>query len=155
MAIEGAAASARRIARGLLRSGPPAGALWVVALTVTAPPPWRGGLAGLWRAMPIVGLLVTAVIAAAVLALWTSGRPGRRWSLRSWSPVVFAQAAALGCVGVDLTMLILLGIWAVGRAADPGWAPAGVAVAFSIGRLVIAARAARTCNAARTTVAAR
>jgi hypothetical protein len=73
-----AALQARRLALGLLATGPLVGLAWVAAVAVNALPPWRHQLTGLWLALPLVGLALAVAgpalgLTVAATAGWAAG----------------------------------------------------------------------------------
>jgi hypothetical protein len=70
-----AAAQARRVALGLVATGPLVGTAWIVAVTVNALAPWRQQLSGPWLALPLVGLAL-APQSARRAASSLPGHPG-------------------------------------------------------------------------------
>jgi hypothetical protein len=70
-----AAAQARRVALGLVATGPLVGTAWIVAVTVNALPPWRQQLSGPWLALPLVGLALAAQSARRAASSFP-GHPG-------------------------------------------------------------------------------
>jgi hypothetical protein len=86
IAPELAAAQARRVALGLLATGPLIGLAWIAAVAVNALPPWHHQLTGPWLALPVVDLTLLAILGGQTLA---SSR------LPVWAPVIVAASASL------------------------------------------------------------
>jgi hypothetical protein len=147
------AVQARRVAVGLLVTGPLVGLTWIAAVVVNALPPWRHQLIGPWLALPLVGLALAVAGPALGLTVAATGRLGRRLSRvvhRAALPPTAAAVAALAAVVADLT---LLGIITAHALTSPGsyvWAPVIVASGASLTRATLAGRAARRCLATRT-----
>ena len=72
------AVQARRVAVGLLVTGPLVGLAWIAAVVVNALPPWRHQLIGPWLALPLVGLALAVAGPALGLTVAATGRLGRR-----------------------------------------------------------------------------
>ena len=146
------AARARRVAVGLLVTGPLVGLAWIAAVVVNALPPWRHQLIGPWLALPLVGLALAVAGPALGLTVAATGRLGRRLSRvvhRATLPPTAAAVAALAAVVADLT---LLGIITGHALTSPGsymWAPVILAASASLTRVTLAGRAARRCLATR------
>jgi hypothetical protein len=88
------AVQARRVAVGLLVTGPLVGLTWIAAMEVNALPPWRHQLIGPWLALPLVGLALAVAgpalgltVAAGSVESFT-GRPSPRppRQSRPWPP---------------------------------------------------------------------
>jgi hypothetical protein len=147
------AVQARRVALGLLVTGPLVGLAWIAAVAVNALPPWRHQLIGPWLALPVVGLALAAAGPALGLTVAATGRLGRRLGRvvhQSTLPPTAAAVAALAAVVADLT---LLGIITGHTLTSPGsqvWAPVVLAASASLTRATLAGRAARRCLATRT-----
>ena len=146
------AVQARRVAVGLLVTGPLVGLTWIAAVAVNALPPWRHQLIGPWLALLLVGLALAVAGPALGLAVAATGRLGRRLGRvvdRATLPSTAAATAALAAVVADLT---LLGIITGQALTSPGsfvWAPVIVAASASLTRVLLAGRAARHCLATR------
>jgi hypothetical protein len=146
------AVQARRVAVGLLVTGPLVGLTWIAAVVVNALPPWRHQLIGPWLALPLVGLALAVAGPALGLAVAATGRLGRRLgrvAARATLPPTAAAVAGLAAVVADLT---LLGIFTGQALTSPGsyvWAPVIVAASASLARVTLAGRAARRCLATR------
>ena len=146
------AVQARRVAVGLLVTGPLVGLAWIAAVVVNALPPWRHQLIGPWLALPLVGLALAVAGPALGLTVAATGRLGRRLGRvvdRATLLPTTAAVAALAAVVADLT---LLGIITGHALTSPGsyvWAPVIVAASASLTRVLLAGRAARRCLAAR------
>jgi hypothetical protein len=151
-----AADQARRVAVGLLATGPLVGLTWIAAVAVNALPPWRHQLIGPWLALPLVGLALAVAGPALGLTVAATGRLGRRLSRvvdRATLPPTAAAVATLAAVVADLT---LLGIITGHTLTSPGsyvWAPVIVAAGASLTRVTLAGRAARRCLATRAALA--
>jgi hypothetical protein len=150
------AVQARRVAVGLLVTGPLVGLTWIAAVVVNNLPPWRHQLIGPWLALPLVGLALAVAGPALGLTVAATGRLGRRLSRvvdRATLPPTAAAVATLAAVVADLT---LLGIIAGHTLTSPGsyvWAPVIVAAGASLTRVTLAGRAARRCLATRAALA--
>jgi len=146
------AVQARRVALGLLVTGPLVGLAWITAVAVNALPPWRHQLTGPWLALPLVGLALAVAGPALGLTVATTGRLSRplgRVVHRATLPPTAAAVAALAAVVADLT---LLGIITGHALTSPGsymWAPVILAASASLTRVTLAGRAARRCFATR------
>ncbi|HET7518319.1 MAG TPA: permease prefix domain 1-containing protein [Actinomycetes bacterium] len=147
-----AAVQARRVAVGLLATGPLVGLAWITAVVINALPPWRQQLIGPWLALPLVGLALAVAGPALGLTVAATGRLGRRLGRvvdQATLPPTAAATAALAAVVADLT---LLGIITGQTLTSPGsyvWAPVIVAASASLTRVTLAGRAARRCLASR------
>jgi hypothetical protein len=146
------AVQARRVALGLLVTGPLVGLAWIAAVVVNALPPWHHQLIGPWLVLPLVGLALAVAGPALGLAVAATGRLGRRLSRvvhRATLAPTAAAVAALAAVVADLTLLgIITGHALTGPGADV-WAPVIVAASASLTRVTLAGRAARRCLATR------
>lgn len=150
-----AAVQARRVALGLLATGPLVGLAWLVAAAVNGLPPWRHQLPGPWLALPLVGLALLVACPALGLTVATTGRLARRlgWLGRRASlPATAAVVAGLGAVVADLTLLAMMAGQALTTSVPDVWAPAAIAAAASLTRVTLAGRATRRCLAARATL---
>jgi hypothetical protein len=156
-APELAAVQARRVALGLLATGPLVGLAWVAAVAANALPPWRLELTGPWLALPLVGLALAVAAPALGLTVAATGRLGRRlggWLARRAALTSTAAAVgALAAVVADLTLLTIIGSQALTGPAPSVWAPVLLAVAASLARGTLAGRALRRCLAVRAAVA--
>jgi hypothetical protein len=97
------AVQARRVALGLLVTGPLVGLTWIAAVVVNALPPWRHQLIGPWLALPLVGLAVAVAGLAAVVADLTllgifTGQALTSPGSYVWAPVIVAASASLARV---------------------------------------------------------
>jgi HAAS len=143
-----AAVQARRVAVGLLVTGPLVGLAWIAAVVINALPPWRHQLIGPWLALPLIGLALAVAGPALGLTVAATGRLGRVVH-RATLPSTAAAVAALAAVVADLT---LLGIITGHTLTSPGsymWAPLIVAAGASVTRFLLAGWAARRCLATR------
>jgi hypothetical protein len=147
------AVQARRVALGLLVTGPLVGLTWIVAVATNGLPPWRHQLIGPWLALPLVGLALAVAGPALGLTVAATGRLGRRlgggFGRRAALAPTAAAVAALAAVVADL---ILLGIITGHALTSPGsymWAPVVLAASASLTRVTLAGRAARRCLATR------
>jgi HAAS len=147
------AVQARRVAVGLLTTGPLVGLAWIAAVVVNALPPWRHQLIGTWLALPLIGLALAVAGPALGLTVAATGRLGRRlgggFGRRAALAPTAAAVAALAAVVADLT---LLGIITGHALTSPGsyvWAPVVLAASASLTRVMLAGRAARRCLATR------
>jgi hypothetical protein len=150
-----AAVQARRVAVGLLTTGPLVGLTWIAAVVLNALPPWRHQLIGPWLALPLVGLALAVAGPALGLTVATTGRLGRRLGRvvdRATLPPTAAAVAALAAVVADLT---LVGIITGHALTSPGsyvWAPVILAASASLTRVTLAGGAARRCLTTRATL---
>jgi hypothetical protein len=148
-----AAVQARRVALGLLVTGPLVGLTWITAAAVNALPPWRHQLTGPWLALPLVGLALAVAGPALGLTVAATGRIGRRlggeFGRRVAFPTTAAAVAGLAAVLADLTLLAMLGGQAFASPGSLVWAPVIVAAGASLTRVLLAGRAARRCLATR------
>lgn len=150
------AVQARRVAVGLLATGPLVGLAWIAAVVVNALPPWRHQLIGPWLALPLVGLALAVAGPALGLTVAATGRLGRRLSRvvhRATLPPTAAAVAALAAVVADLTLLGILTGHTLTSPASYVWAPVIVAAGASLARVTLAGRAARRCLATRAALA--
>jgi hypothetical protein len=146
------AAQARRVAVGLLVTGPLVGLAWIAAVAVNALPPWRHQLIGPWLALPVVGLALAVAGPALGLTVAATGRLGRRLGRvvdRATLPPTAAAVAALAAVVADLTLLAILGAQTLASPGSLMWAPVILAASASLTRVTLAGRAARRCLATR------
>jgi hypothetical protein len=145
------AVQARRVAVGLLVTGPLVGLTWIAAVVVNVLPLWRHQQIGPWLALPVVGLALVVAGPALGLTVAATGRLGRRLGRvvdRATFPPTAAAVAALAAMVADLTLLGITGH----ALTSPGsyvWAPVIVASSASLTRLTLAGRAARRCLATR------
>ena len=148
-----AAVHARRVALGLLATGPLVGLAWITAVAVNALPPWRHQLTGPWLALPLVGVALAVACPALGLTVAATGRLGRRlgggFGRRAAFPPTAAAVAGLAAVLADLTLLAILGGQAFTSPGSLVWAPVMVAAGASLTRVALAGRAARRCLATR------
>jgi hypothetical protein len=155
-----AARQARRVAAGLLTSGPVTGMLWIAAahashLTVRLALPWQddGLPPGLQGGIPLIAAAAALTGCAALLGIATAGRLTRWLPDRPRRAPTAAAVAGYGAVGADALGLALL---ATQLATAPGrLSPllAAVAAASSVVRLLLARRAARRCLETRAALA--
>ncbi|WP_433786933.1 hypothetical protein ACQPX6_08815 [Actinomycetospora sp. CA-101289] len=106
---EEASARAQWVGRAVLASGPLAAAGWCITFVAGGAPMLHGRLAGPWWALPLLGVVLAAVIPAAVAV----GFPFR-WALRELPPgsaLAHAELAAWGTAAADAVMLGLLVLW--------------------------------------------
>jgi hypothetical protein len=151
-APELAAVQARRVALGLLSTGPLVGLAWIAAVAANALPPWRLELSGPWLALPLVGLALLVAGPALGLTVAATGRLGGRLGPRMTLPPTAAAVAALAAVVADLTLLTIIGGQTLIGPGPSVWAPVLLAVAASVARVPLAGRALRRCLAARAAV---
>ena len=148
-----AAVQARRVALGLLVTGPLVGLAWITAVAVNTLPPWHHQLTGPWLALPLVGVALAVAGPALGLTIAATGRLGRRLSGgfggRAALPSTAAAVAGLAAVLADLTLLAILGGQAFASPGSLVWAPVMVAAGASLTRVMLAGRAARRCLATR------
>jgi hypothetical protein len=152
VAPELAAVQARRVAVGLLVTGPLVGLAWIAAVAVNAVPPWRHQLIGPWLALPVVALALAVAGPALGLTVATTGRPSRRLGPvvhRASLPPTAAAVAALAAVVADLTLVGIVTGHALTDPGSPVWAPVVLAASASLTRVTVAGRAARRCLATR------
>jgi hypothetical protein len=146
------AVQARRVALGLLVTGPLVGLAWIVAVAVNALPPWRHQLIGPWLALPLVGVALAVAGPALGLTVATTGRLSRRLGPvvhRATLPLTAAAVAALAAVVVDLTLLGIISGHALTSPGSPVWALIVLAASASLTRVTVAGRAACRCLATR------
>ncbi len=147
------AVQARRVALGLLATGPLVGLAWIAAVVVNALPPWRHQLIGPWLALPLVGLALAVACPALGLTVAVTGRLGRRLggglARRPALPPTAAALASLAAVLADLTLLGIISSQALTSPGSQVWAPVMVAAGASLTRVALAGRAARRCLATR------
>ena len=146
------AVQARRVAVGLLVTGPLVGLAWITAVAVNALPPWRHQLTGPWLALPLVGLALAVAGPALGLTVATTGRLSRplgRVVHRATLPPTAAAVAALAAVVADLTLLGIITGHALTSPGSSVWAPVILAASASLTRVTLAGRAARRCFATR------
>jgi hypothetical protein len=143
------AVQARRVALGLLLTGPLVGLTWIAAAAVNALPPWRHQLIGPWLALPLVGLALVVAAPALGLTVATTGRLSIRLRHRASFPPTAAAVAGLAAVVADLTLVAIIGSQALTAPGLSVWAPVLVAAGASLTRVILAAWAARRCLAAR------
>jgi hypothetical protein len=151
-----AAAQARRVALGLLVTGPLIGSAWIAAVVVNALPPWRNELTGPWLALPLVGLALAVAGPALGLTIAATGRLGRRLGEGSGRRGVLAPTAAavagLAAVAADLVLLAIMGSHVLAGPGPTIWPPVLLAAGASLARVPLAALAARRCLATRATL---
>jgi hypothetical protein len=152
-APELAAVQARRVALGLLATGPLVGLTWITAAAVNGLPPWRHQLTGPWLALPLVGLALAVACPALGLTVAATGRLGRRlggwFGRRATVPPTAAAVAGLAAVLADLTLLAIIGSQTLATPGSRVWAPVIVAAGASLVRVAMAGSAARRCLATR------
>jgi hypothetical protein len=148
-----AAVQARRVALGLLATGPLVGLAWIAAVAVNALPPWRHQLTGPWLALPLVGLALAVAGPALGLTVAATGRLGRRlgggFGRRAALAPTAAAVAGLAAVLADLTLLAIVGSQAFASPGSLVWAPVIVATGASLTRVMLAGAAAHRCLATR------
>ena len=142
------AVQARRVALGLLVTGPLVGLTWIAAVAVNALPPWRHQLIGPWLALPLVGVALALAGPALALTVATTGRLSR-FVHRATLPLTAATVAALAAVVADLTLLGIITGYALTNSESYVWAPVVFAAGASLTRVTVAGRAARRCLAIR------
>jgi hypothetical protein len=150
-----AAVQARRVALGLLTTGPLVGLAWLAAAAVNGLPPWRQQLPGPWLALPLVGLALLVACPALGLTVAATGRLARRlgWLGRQTSlPATAAVVAGLAAVVADLTLLAMMAGQALATSGPEVWTPVALAAGASLIRVTLAGRATRRCLAARATL---
>ena len=149
------AVQARRVALGLLVTGPLVGLTWIAEVVVNDLPPWRHQLIGPWLALPLVGLALAVAGPALGLTVAATGRLGRRLGRvvhRATLPPTAAAVAALAAVVADLTLLGIITGHALSSPGSYMWAPVIVAAGASLTRVTLAGRAARRCLVTRATL---
>jgi hypothetical protein len=149
-----AAVQARRVALGLIRTGPLVGLAWLGAAAgsqlAVAAPPWRWPLPpGLRLAVPLILLMVAGALLATALVVASTGRLSRWAMVPAGLPLTAAGAVAVAAAGADLTMLGVLSTQLLAAPGSLALAPAGLAAAVSLTRLVAAGRAGRGLLALR------
>jgi hypothetical protein len=144
-----AAVQARRVALGLLASGPLVGLSWIVAMAASALPPWQQQLTGPWLALPLVALALAVACPALGLTVAATGRLGRALGRRATLPPTAAAVAGLAAMLADLTLLVIITGQALTTPAAWAWPPILVAVGANLTRGTLAGRAARRCLATR------
>lgn len=144
-----AATLARRVAVGLLVSGPVAAAGWVAAMATSGIAPWQHGLTGPWLLLPAVGVVVAVAVPAALLAVALTGRAGYRWGAAHprWAPAAAGLATGACAVG-DAVMLGAVGMWLISTPTPVGPVLAAAAV-LSGCRFLLAGWASRRCLVTR------
>jgi hypothetical protein len=151
-----AAVQARRVALGLLVSGPLIGLTWIAVAAVNALPPWRQQLTGPWLALPLIGLALAVACPALGLTIAATGRLGRRLGgrlgRRASFPPTAAAVAGLAAVLADLTLLAIIIDQTLTSPRWQAWAPIVLAVGASLTRATLASRAARRLLATRATL---
>jgi hypothetical protein len=146
------AVQSRRVALGLLVTGPLVGLTWIAAVAVNALPPWRHQLIGPWLALPLVGVALAAAGPALALTVATTGRLSGRLSRvvhRATLPLTAAAVAGLAAVAADLTLLGIITGHALTSPEPSVWPPVVLAASASLTRVAVAGRAARRCLATR------
>lgn len=120
-----AVASARHSIAALLLTGPAVGIWWLLLL---APAAWWQQPLRLWAAIPALPLVGAAVLTG-IAVLATTGQL-TRWLPETTPARALRLAAGLAvvCVGIDGTMLILVGIRTLN--GQPNWHPLLVAAAM-------------------------
>jgi hypothetical protein len=147
-----AAVQARRVALGLLVTGPLVGLAWITAVAVNTLPPWRHQLTGPWLALPLVALVLAVAGPALGLTVAATGRLGRRLGRvvdRATLPPTAAAVAALAAVVADLTLLGVITGQVLTSRGSYVWAPVVLAASASLARVTLAGQAARRCLATR------
>jgi hypothetical protein len=148
-----AAVQARRVALGLLATGPLVGLSWIAAVAVNTLPPWRHQLTGPWLALPLVGVALAVACPALGLTVAATGRLGRRLgkglARQATLPLAAAAVAGLAAVAADLTLLAIVGGQTLATPGSYVWGPVIVAAGASLTRITLAGRAARRCLATR------
>jgi hypothetical protein len=139
------ARQARRTALALLASGPVVGLAWIGGAILAALPPARYELSGPWWALPVVALALLIGTPSMVLAVAATSRLALRFALPASLPPRAAGVAGLAAVTADATLLLALGLYALMTPAALPLLPVVPAIAASLTRLGLAARAARDC----------
>jgi hypothetical protein len=98
------AVQARRVALGLVVTGPLVGLAWIAAGVVNALVPWPHQLIGPWLALPVVGLALVVAGPALGLTVATTGRLGRRLG-RVVHRVTFFRSRTHSRVVIDAPVL--------------------------------------------------
>jgi HAAS domain-containing protein len=150
------AVQARRVALGLLTTGPLVGLSWITVVAVNTLPPWRHQLTGPWLALPLVGLALAVAGPALGLTVAATGRLSRRlgggFAGRAALPLAAAAVAGLAAVLADLTLLAILGGQLLANPGSNVWAPIIVAAGASLTRITLAGWATGRCLATRATL---
>ena len=136
---------ARRTALALLASGPLVGLAWIGGAVLASLPPARYELSGPWWALPVVGLMLIVGAPSMMLAVAATTRLGMRFSLPASLPPKAAGVASLAAITADATLLAMLGLYALMTPTPLSLLPVIPAIVVSLTRLVLAARASRTC----------
>lgn len=136
---------ARRTALALLASGPLVGLAWVAGAIFASLPPARYELSGPWWALPIVGLTLIVGAPSMVLAVAATSRLGLRFCLPASLPPKAAGVAGLSAIIADSTLLATLGLYALMAPVTVSLLPVCPAIAASVARLALAARASHSC----------
>lgn len=148
-----AAVQARRVALGLLVTGPLVGLTWVAVVVVNGLLPWQQQLTGPWLALPLVALALAVACPALGLTVASTGRLGRRLGerlgRRASFPPTAAAVAGLAAVLADLTLLAIVAGQTLTSPRWQAWPPIVLAVGASLTRVTLASRAARRLLATR------
>jgi hypothetical protein len=155
-----AASHARRVATGLLATGPLVGLLWIATavashVTIRAAMFWQWSMLppGLGEGLGLVAVAVLVTAWACAVGIATTGRLSRWLPAGPRRAPLAAAIAGLGAVSADGLGLLLL---AAELAVAPGRLsplPAVAAAAASAARLLIAKRAAGRCLAMHASLA--
>jgi hypothetical protein len=151
-----AARQARRVAIGLLATGPLVGLLWATAalashIGVHPAPPWQwtGAPPGARVAFPLAATAVAVTVWTALFALATTGRLTRWLPARPGQGLTAAAIAGYGAATADVIILLLLASELTSAPGSLAPLPIAVAAGGSLTRLTLAQRAARRCRTAR------
>lgn len=151
-APEMAAQQSRRVALGLLRTGPLVGLMWGVAL-ITSPVGesllGRHSLVGPMRLLPLLGVTIATIVITALVAVALTGRFGHKLNPGVNVAPTAAAWAAVAVVFGDLTMLGLVCLQAIAHPGSLAYVPIALAAVASVTRLTLSARAAGRCWAVR------
>ena len=152
LAVDLAAAQARRTVLAILPSGPLLGILWLLALIashrVSLPiPPWHAH--GPWTLFPMLVAALVVGVPAAMLAMAATGRPSRWLPDRPRLAPTAAATAGIAGIVIDLSLLGMLAAQAILAPSQLAWAPISLAALASLTRLALCGRAARHCLAIR------
>jgi hypothetical protein len=128
-----------------MASGPLVGAAWIAGAALASLPPARYELSGLWWALPVVGLTLIIAGPSMLMAVIATGRLGLRFALPASLPPKAAGIASVAALTADATLLAMLGLYALTTSASMPLLPIAPAVAASLTRLGLAARASRGC----------
>jgi hypothetical protein len=147
------ARQARRTAFALMASGPLVGLAWIAGAVFASLPPARYELSGPWWGLPIVGLTLIVAGPSMLVAIVSTGRLGLRFALPASLSLQAAGIASVAALTADATLLAMLGLYALMTSASMPLLLMAPAVAASLVRLGMAARASRGCLVASAALA--